>query len=99
MKARVTKDDVLIPKALLEGIDAVEIRREGTTIFVVPLVDPILDLGSQPLHDEVSDASQEHDKYLTPKTKHSLEQLLEGITKENTHADIGTGEPVGKEVW
>ena len=64
MKARVTNDGVLIPKRLLEGIDAVEIRKEGDTILVVPLADPILGLGSQPLDDEVSDASQKHDSYL-----------------------------------
>ena len=99
MKAQVTNDGVLIPKALLEGIDAVEIRKEGDTILVVPLADPILGLGSQPLDDEVSDASQKHDYYSTAKTRYTLEQLLASITEENTHAEIDTGELVGNEVW
>ncbi len=33
------------------------------------------------------------------RSKYSLEQLVEGITEENTHAEVDTGEPVGKEVW
>ncbi len=33
------------------------------------------------------------------RSKYSLEQLVEGITEENTHAEIDTGEPVGNEVW
>lgn len=30
---------------------------------------------------------------------YTLEELLEGITEENRHAEISTGRPVGKEVW
>ncbi len=33
------------------------------------------------------------------RSKYSLEQLVEGITEENTHAEIDTGGPVGNEVW
>ena len=33
------------------------------------------------------------------KAKYSLEQLVENITRENAHAEIDTGEPVGNEVW
>ena len=33
------------------------------------------------------------------KTGYSLEQLLEGITDENLHAEGDTGAPVGNEVW
>ena len=33
------------------------------------------------------------------RSKYSLEQLVENITEENTHAEISTGEPVGNEVW
>ena len=38
---------------------------------------------------------------VTPIAKigYSLEQLLEGITDENLHAEVETGTPVGKEVW
>jgi antitoxin component of MazEF toxin-antitoxin module len=33
------------------------------------------------------------------KRKYSLAQLVAGITKENRHAEIPTGRPVGGEVW
>jgi antitoxin MazE len=38
---------------------------------------------------------------ITPVTQpsYSLEQLLEGVTKENTHAEIDTGQSVGNEAW
>jgi antitoxin MazE len=29
----------------------------------------------------------------------TLEQLLEGITKNNIHGEIDTGTPKGKEIW
>lgn len=29
----------------------------------------------------------------------SLSDLLDWITKDNVHAEVGTGEPEGKEVW
>ena len=29
----------------------------------------------------------------------TLDELLDGITPENLHGEIGTGNPVGKEVW
>ena len=64
MKARVTKEGVTIPKTLLEGIDAVEIRKENNVITVVPLVDdPIFRLGSQPVKGNVTDASENHDTH------------------------------------
>lgn len=31
--------------------------------------------------------------------KYKLDDLLEGVTAENCHAEISTGKPVGKEVW
>ena len=65
MKARVTEKGVIIPKTLLEGIDAVEIRKENDVILVVPLIaDPILGLGSQPVEQETTDVSENHDAYL-----------------------------------
>lgn len=65
MKARVTKEGVVIPKALLKGIDAVEIHKENGVIVVTPLTsDPILGLGSQPVEDELTDASEHHDAHL-----------------------------------
>ncbi len=29
----------------------------------------------------------------------SLDELLEGVTEENRHAEVDTGPPQGKEVW
>ena len=34
-----------------------------------------------------------------PKQEWTLEQLLAGITSENTHEEVDTGDAVGKEVW
>jgi antitoxin MazE len=31
--------------------------------------------------------------------RYDLDELLEGMTDENRHAEIAFGEPVGKEVW
>jgi len=38
---------------------------------------------------------------LTPKRPHptSLEELVGGITDENRHAEISTGDPTGREAW
>ena len=65
MKAKVTKEGVLVPKKLLKGIEEVEIRKENGLILVVPLTDdPILQLGSAPVEDEIEDASENHDRYI-----------------------------------
>ena len=34
-----------------------------------------------------------------PKPEYSLEELLEGVTKRNLHAEVDTGEAVGREGW
>ena len=38
---------------------------------------------------------------LTPKRRkrYALEELLEGMTKENLHGEISTGQAVGSEEW
>ena len=66
MKARVTEQGVVIPKALLEGVEEVDIRKEDHLIVVVPTVkgDPILELGKHPVACDAPDASAHHDKYL-----------------------------------
>ena len=66
MKAKVTKKGVVVPKELLEGVEEVEIRKEENLIVVVPTVtpDPILGFGTHPVHCGLSDASDEHDKYI-----------------------------------
>ena len=67
MKAKVTEQGVLIPKAWLEGIDDVEIRRENDTITIYPATaeDPIFELGKHPITIDLDDASENHDKYLS----------------------------------
>jgi virulence-associated protein VagC len=65
IKTRVTEQGVLVPKKFLKGIKEVEIRKNDSVILVVPVTDdPIFALGSQPIEDEMSDASERHDAYL-----------------------------------
>ncbi|MEK6288661.1 MAG: hypothetical protein AABO57_23330 [Acidobacteriota bacterium] len=66
MRTEVTDQGLLIPKRLLEGIKEVEIRKENGLIVIVPLPanDPILQLGQDPIDDDVTDASVEHDRYI-----------------------------------
>ncbi|HEX8458189.1 MAG TPA: hypothetical protein VF656_12885 [Pyrinomonadaceae bacterium] len=65
MKTKVTEQGVLVPKKFLKGIKEVEIRKEDNLILVVPVIDdPILQLGTQPITDEATDASENHDLYL-----------------------------------
>lgn len=65
MKTKVTDQGVTIPKKFLKGIKEVEIRKEDNRVLVVPITeDPILQLGSQPIHDAVDDASKNHDAYI-----------------------------------
>ena len=65
MKTKVTEQGVRVPKRFLRGIKEVEIRKDNGVILVVPVTeDPILALGSQPIADEITDASQHHDRYL-----------------------------------
>lgn len=65
MKTKVTEKGVLVPKKFFKGITEVEIRKEDNLILVVPVTnDPILQLGSEPIVDEATDASENHDRYL-----------------------------------
>lgn len=66
MKTEVTEQGITIPKQLLEGIKEVEIRKEKNYILVIPLSgeDPILRFGKNPVSDEITDASVNHDKYI-----------------------------------
>ena len=66
MQAKVTEKGVLVPKQWLEGIDQVEIHREGDRIVLVPSTksDPIWDLGSNPTNVGVSDASENLDHHI-----------------------------------
>ncbi len=66
MRTEVTEQGVVIPKHLLQGIKEVEIRKEKNVIIVIPLFaeDPILSLGKEPVEDEITDASINHDQYI-----------------------------------
>jgi hypothetical protein len=66
MRTKVTENGVLIPKGWLKGIDEVDIQKAQNMIIVVPVPpdDPILNLGKQPIHLDVEDASVNHDRYL-----------------------------------
>lgn len=66
MKAKVTDQGIVIPKRLLEGVDEVEIGKENNLVLIVPVVanDPILQLGNEPVEDDVTDASENHNQYL-----------------------------------
>ncbi len=66
MKAKVTEDGINIPKQFLEGMDEVEIRREDGVVLVVPINShrPVFDIGTDPLEDEITDASVNHDHYI-----------------------------------
>jgi len=66
MRTEVTEQGLVIPKRFLEGVTEVEIRKENGNILIVPLPpkDPILQLGQDPVDDNVTDASVEHDRYI-----------------------------------
>jgi len=65
MKTKVTEQGVVVPKKFLKGTKEVEIRKDNSVILVVPVTeDPIFELGSQPIADDIADASANHDAYI-----------------------------------
>jgi hypothetical protein len=65
MVKKVTDRGVLIPKEFFPGIEEVEIRRQNGAIVVTPKQsDPIFDFGKDPLPDEITDASENLDRYI-----------------------------------
>ena len=66
MKAKVTKKGLIIPKELLEDVEEVEIHKENNLIVIVlsTKIDPILEFGKHPVSCKISDASEQHDKYI-----------------------------------
>lgn len=65
LKIKVTEHGVVVPKKFLKGVKEVEIRKDNQVILIVPVTDdPIFALGSQPITDEITDASEQHDAYL-----------------------------------
>ncbi len=66
MKAVVSEQGVLIPKEFFVGVKEVEILQEDQTIIIVPILssDPIFQLGTEPVEDDITDASSNHDRYI-----------------------------------
>ena len=67
MKADVTDKGVLIPKELLDDqVKQVEIHMDKGRIIVIPIeaTDPVFNLGKDSIDLDVTDASEQHDKYL-----------------------------------
>lgn len=66
MKAKVTEKGLVVPKDFLQGVEEVDIRKANGLVVIVPTtkIDPILDLGKNPVECGVPDASEHHDKYL-----------------------------------
>jgi len=68
MRTQVSETGLLIPKEWLFNADTVEIIRENEEIrikFLTPNQDSLLQLGNNPVECGVSDASINHDQYLT----------------------------------
>jgi virulence-associated protein VagC len=66
MKTKVTKRGLIIPKEMLADAEEVEIRKEDNRIVILPMIkrDPILNLGKQPVECGITDAAENHDRYL-----------------------------------
>ena len=66
MKVKVTDKGLVIPKTYLEGIEEVEIKKENGLILIVPItdIDPISELGKNPVECGSPDASEKHDQYI-----------------------------------
>ena len=66
MRTQVTENGITIPRGMLEGVDEVEIRKQGKNIVVIPVDedDPIFRFGKNPVKDTITDASVNLDKYI-----------------------------------
>jgi antitoxin MazE len=50
--------------------------------------------------DEIELSREGNQLIITPqKKKYTLEELLDGMTKEHLHSEVDWGDPVGKEQW
>ena len=67
IKVKVGSKGLLIPKKLLKGVKEAQIsKEENDNIVVTPIKidDPIWKFGSDPIRDDITDGSVNHDKYL-----------------------------------
>ena len=71
MKVSVTDEGVLVPKELLEGVESVTIHKKDGVVMVVPSDTDtkkterysFFKLGADPIDIDITDASENHDKY------------------------------------
>lgn len=68
MTAKVTEQGIVIPKEMLGMMDEVEIEKLNGIVVVRPITasDPLWDLGNDPVIEDISDASVNHDQYIVP---------------------------------
>lgn len=69
MIVKVTSRGVTIPRQLFGGAKEAEVREEQGRIVIVPVstkpdIEPLYELGSDPVDFGLTDASVNHDKYL-----------------------------------
>ena len=73
MNVNVGKDGVTVPKRMLGSAEEVEIRTEDGRVVIEPTrpaasgedhEDPIFGLGTSPVEMDITDASENHDRYL-----------------------------------
>lgn len=66
MIAKVTEQGVLLPRELFPGVLEVEVEKIDGKVMVVPIPpgDALFELGTDPVEDEITDASTDHDRYL-----------------------------------
>lgn len=67
MKLKVTDSGVVIPRDMLPDVDEVDVQMEGGVVVLTPVRDandPIWEMGNDPVTLGLSDASENHDRYL-----------------------------------
>jgi virulence-associated protein VagC len=67
MKLKVTESGVVIPRDLLPDVEEVDVRMEGSSVVLTPsrdANDPIWEMGNDPVICGLSDAAENHDRYL-----------------------------------
>ena len=67
MKLKVTDTGVVIPRELLPDVEEVDVRIEGGVVVLTPLRDandPIWEMGNDPVTVGLTDAAENHDRYL-----------------------------------
>lgn len=67
MKLKVTADGVTIPREMLPDVEEMEVREEDGILLLLPLSDehdPIWDMGTDPVDLGLTDAAEQHDRYI-----------------------------------